>query len=351
MTSLQYGDIIRDTYTVEKHLGSGNFGDVYLVRHRYMGMQAMKILDRIDNPSDRESGLNEAFLLSRIAHPNVVRVFEANHIQDSSESPLYVTMEYVNGDTLREIIDEGQGKIPISTCLKYIRQAASGLSHAHSMEPVIIHRDVRPENLLIRRDSAEESVLIGDFGLASSVNISLGILPAAGAIPYESPEGLDGYEGPQSDVFSLGICFYELLTGVFPFKISKEDVNSYEGRISKLLSEAHEKGCPPATYFRSSIPPEVEAVVTMMLEVDQQKRFPNGWAVEDALRRCENCSNLNHGESNSSFTDIASAIVNMLRSAFRYKYIENDHETANEVFIKTENLSNELKGRFSSFID
>ena len=64
MTSLQRGDIIRDTYTVEQHLGSGAFGDVYLVRHRYMGMQAMKILDRIDNPSNRESGLNEAFLLS-----------------------------------------------------------------------------------------------------------------------------------------------------------------------------------------------------------------------------------------------------------------------------------------------
>ena len=347
MTSLQCGDIIRDTYTVEQHLGSGAFGDVYLVRHRYMGMQAMKILDRIDNPNDRESGLNEAFLLSRIAHPNVVRVFEANHIQDSSESSLYVTMEYVNGGTLREVIDEGDGKIPINTCLKYIRQAASGLSHAHSMEPVIIHRDIRPQNLLIRREAAGESVLVGDFGLASSVNISLGILPAAGAIPYESPEGLDGYEGPRSDVFSLGICFYELLTGVFPFKISTEDVNSYEGRISKLISEAHKKGCPPVTYFRSSIPPEVEAVVTMMLEVDQQKRFPNGGAVEDALRRCENCSNLHHGKSNFSSTPI----VNMLRSAFTYKYIEEDHETANAVFIKTENLSEELEGRFSSFID
>jgi len=350
MTSLQRGDIIRDTYTVEQHLGSGAFGDVYLVRHRYMGMQAMKILDRVDNPGDRESGLNEAFLLSRIAHPNVVRVFEANHILDSSDSPLYVTMEYVNGDTLREVIDEGDGNIPIATCLKYVRQAASGLSHAHSMDPVIIHRDIRPQNLLIRRDAAGESVLVGDFGLASSVNISLGILPAAGAIPYESPEGLDGYEGPRSDVFSLGICFYELLTGVFPFKITSEDVNSYEGRIAKLISEAHDKGSPTVTYFRSSIPPEVEAVVTMMLEVDQLKRFPCGRSVEDVLRRCESCNVIHNWDGESGLTS-NSVVVSMLLAAFKYKYIEGNHETANEVFSKAENLSSELSGRFNSFID
>ena len=226
MVELRRGDVIRQTYTVEEHLGSGAFGDVYLVRHRYMGMQAMKVLDRADNPNDRESGLQEAFILSRIGHPNVVRVFEANHIHDTEDSPLYVTMEFIGRADLEELISEQGGLLPVEQCLSLMRQAAAGLAHAHSMDPVIVHRDIRPANLLIRHNRDGDELLIGDFGLAAHVNESLGFLPAAGAIPYESPEGLEGYEGPASDVFSLAICFFELLTGSFPFDLSK-DVSAY----------------------------------------------------------------------------------------------------------------------------
>jgi eukaryotic-like serine/threonine-protein kinase len=343
---MKCGDIIRDTYTVEGHLGSGAFGDVYLVRHRYMGMQAMKVLDRVDNSGDRESGLNEAFLLSKIAHPNIVRVFEANHIEESSDSPLYVTMEYVNGRTLREIIDCNI-EISLDTCLKYIRQAAEGLSHAHKMNPPIIHRDIRPQNLLLKKDMDSSTVLVGDFGLASSVNVTLGILPAAGSIPYESPEGLSGYEGPESDIFSLGICFYELLTGVFPFDISTTQVNSYKGKFSTIITDAHQKGFRPVSSIRSSIPPEVEAVVNMMLELDPRNRFPNGSLVVDVLSRCERSIRM-HGEKK---IEMPNDVLDMLKTAFKYKYINDNHETSNAIFNQAEKLTADLDGRFSSFID
>jgi hypothetical protein len=94
----------------------------------------------------------------------------------------------------------------------------------------------------------------------------------------------------------------------------------------------------------------VEAIVTMMLDVDQQKRFPNGGAVEDVLRRCESCNVIHNWDGGSGLTS-NSVIVSMLLAAFKYKYIEGNHETANELFSKAENFSSELSGRFNSFID
>ena len=346
MRDLKSGDIIRNTYTVQEHIGSGAFGDVYLVLHKFMGAQAMKILSKLGDNVDDDSALNEAFLLSKIGHPNIVRVFEANHIDDEN-SPVYVTMEYVNGDTLREIINEFDDELPINLCIKYIKEAAAGLCQAHSMDPPIVHRDIRPENLLVKTGKLGHSVLVGDFGLASSVNFSLGILPAAGAIPYESPEGLNGYESTQSDIFSLGLCFYEILTGIFPFKITLNDVTSYKGNISNLVSEAHEKGCKPVSYFRPAIPAEVEATVSMMMEFEPENRFKNGCSVMDVLQRCENSLNLSHDLTTTN----SSAIVKMLKSAFKYKYIHEDHQMANEIVKKIHSLSPELNGRFSSFID
>jgi serine/threonine protein kinase len=351
MVELRRGDVIRQTYTVEEHLGSGAFGDVYLVRHRYMGMQAMKVLDRADNPNDRDSGLQEAFVLSKIGHPNVVRIFEANHIHDSDESPLYVTMEFVKGADLEHLIDEHGGTYPIDQCISLMRQAAAGLAHAHGMDPVIVHRDIRPANLLIRHNQSGDELLVGDFGLAEHVNESLGFLPSAGSIPYESPEGLEGYEGPASDVFSLAICFFELVTGSFPFDLSK-DVSAYnESNFQQKIAVGHKKGHRSILSLRPNTPPEFVAALRLSLAVDSTLRLSDGLMLEDVLRRCENCLASHPWPVNADAQPASDVVISMLESALRKKYVEDERLEANELFAKIENLSSNLQGRFNCFID
>ena len=286
---LSYGDEVRGTYRVEGHIGAGAFGDVYLVRHRYMGMQAMKILGRSASEEDLQTGLNEAFLLSRLSHPNIVRVFEANHVKDDPDTPLYVTMEYVDGETVRELIDECGGSIEIDRALKLLCQAAAGLAHAHACDPRVVHRDIRPENLLLKTEARDQTLLIGDFGMAGPVNKAFGFLERAGAIVYESPEGLDGYEGPRSDVFSLGLVFYELLTGVFPYPRSSIFDSSTDETLVARLKEAQRVGIKEATYFRSAIPVELAALLDVMVSVDLQQRFTSGVELHQAVQLVVEC--------------------------------------------------------------
>ena len=291
-TSLVYGDLVRGTYHVEGHLGSGAFGDVYLVRHRYMGMQALKVLGRSASEEDLQTGLNEAFLLSRLSHPNIVRVFEANHIDDDPDSPLYVTMEYVDGETVRELIDECGGEIEISLALELLCQAASGLAHAHACEPRVIHRDIRPENLLLKNEADGLVLQIGDFGMAGPVNKSFGFLERAGAVVYESPEGLDGYEGPRSDIFSLGLVFYELLTGVFPYPRSSIFDSSTADTLVSKLKNAQQQGIRTSTYYRSAIPVELAALIEVMLSLELQQRFTSGIELQHALQLVVDCNKI-----------------------------------------------------------
>ncbi len=217
--------MIRDTYEVERFLGEGAFAEVYRVRHRFLGRQAMKVFKRAGMTLEEiEEMLNEAIILSRIAHPNIVQVFDANVIETPQGPCGYFTMENVPGGSLYKFWNSfGDRLVPIETTIDLMTQVCRGLQRAHSEKPPIIHRDIKPENILVGIEATGYRARISDFGLAKKVNPLNLMATAAGTVAYKPPEAFKMEKGDScaSDVWAIGMTLYLLLTDRLPFDVSE----------------------------------------------------------------------------------------------------------------------------------
>jgi hypothetical protein len=168
MSLLDEGQVIRGTYEVERMLGEGAFGEVYRVKHRFLGRQAMKVFKIVGMTiQETEEMLGEALMLSRIGHPNIVRVFDANTTDTSRGICGFFTMEYVAGGSLEQFWrSHGNRYVPVETAVEIIRQVCRGLTVAHEETPPIVHRDVKPQNILVGYDGGGLRARLTDFGLA-----------------------------------------------------------------------------------------------------------------------------------------------------------------------------------------
>ena len=146
--SLTVGSTVRDTYTILEKLGEGAFSEVFLVRHRFLGLQAMKVF-KSSSLSPTSDQFKEAFILSRVAHPNIVRIFEANKINGAGGERSYVTMEHAAGGTLHAFLSS-RSRLPLETSIRIQKEICAGLSAAHSQKPAIIHPIEKPH----QRESA-----------------------------------------------------------------------------------------------------------------------------------------------------------------------------------------------------
>ena len=157
------GDRIRDTYEVERFLGEGAFAEVYRVKHRFLGRQAMKVFKTPGMTfTDTQALLGEAVLLSRIGHPNIVRVFDANTVSVPSGEHGFFTMEHVAGGSLEQFWrSHGRAFVPVPIAVSVMLQVCRGMSVAHSEAPPIVHRDIKPQNILVGYDGSGLRIQIG----------------------------------------------------------------------------------------------------------------------------------------------------------------------------------------------
>ncbi len=189
MSLLHNGEIIRDTYEVERFLGEGGFAEVYRVKHRFLGRQAMKVLKQ---PGlllkDIQDTLAEALLLSKMDHPNIVRVFDANLVKTRFGRRGYFTMEYIAGGSVADLWKSRTGPfLEVDNVLEIARQVCLGLALAHQEDPPIIHRDIKPQNLLVGEDHGKLRVRVSDFGLARRVNPLTLLASAQGTLGFKPP--------------------------------------------------------------------------------------------------------------------------------------------------------------------
>jgi serine/threonine-protein kinase len=258
-------------YRIVKKLGAGGMGSVFLAEQITLGNRrvALKVLSRklLDDPQFLLRFHDEGVSTARIQHPNVVTIYESGQADDGSP---YIAMEYLEGEPLRGALRR-RGALPVDECAEILQQAARGLNAAHKLG--IIHRDLKPDNLFLTRgDEGELIVKIVDFGVAklreSATHTVTGmVLGTPAYMSYEQASGMRSDElDARSDIYSLGVVTYEMLTGRVPFHS-----DTPLGYVRKHMLEE-----PPP--FRAaapglSFPAQVEAVVMKALAKDRDQRY------------------------------------------------------------------------------
>lgn len=240
-------------YRLMSLLGQGGFATVYLGKHVHLGsLAAVKVLHpRFDSPDLVSQFHQEATIIARLVHPNIVRVLDFD-VQE--EDIAFLVMDYAPYGSLRRLYP-GRA-VPLSEIMYYVRQAASALSYAHQHR--VIHRDVKPENMLI---GADGKLLLSDFGLAllSSSRMSTQ-KDAAGTVAYMAPEQIQGKPRLASDQYALAVTVYEWLSGRRPFT----------GTVAEVTAKHLSANPPPL-----NISPAIEEVVMKALSKDPRERFAN----------------------------------------------------------------------------
>ena len=213
---------IKNRYRIERELGRGGFGIVYLARDEQLSSRPVVIKVLLDRASNDEWFMRkfreERDALARIDHPGVVGVLDVGEMPDGKP---FLAMQYVDGRTLRAALQEED--FPLSRISEIVRKVAQALSAAHDRG--VVHRDLKPENIMLQDlGSGEELVKIIDFGISSVRDASASADPqmtlVAGSSPYMAPEQIMGHPTAQSDVYALGIIAYEMVTGRRPFSPS-----------------------------------------------------------------------------------------------------------------------------------
>lgn len=252
-------------YDILDVLGRGAMGVVYRAHDPYVDRPvAIKVATNADVESTqgvaRRMFINEARSAGRLDHPNVLKVYEAGEENDQP----YMVMEYIHGgDTLRNYC-KADTLLGIPTVMRIIRQAADALDYAHKQG--VLHRDIKPANIMLTKDGVAK---IGDFGIARRMGVDqTQIVGWFGSPLYMSPEqARDQDITPQSDLFSLGSVFYEMLAGTPPFA-----AKGLTGLIQKVVNEDPQ----PLTEVRSDVPEQLWRIVRRMLEKDIAKRYKTG---------------------------------------------------------------------------
>ncbi len=279
MSILIDGEKIKDTYEVEAFLGEGAFAEVYRVKHRFLGRQAMKILKRKGMSVDEiEDLLHEALLLSRIGHPNIVRVFDANIHEKADGIFGFFTMEYVPGGSVDKYWKSyGSKLMPIDTVLEITKQVCRGLSVAHSEDPPIVHRDIKPQNVLVGYDGTGIRARIADFGLARKVNPLSFLASARGTPCFKAPECLRDFQMDSivGDVWALGTMFYLMLTDRLPYP---ECID-----IASVNLSCFEQPPPSPEKFNAGVNKAMSSIALKCLEKEPQNRFQSAMEVLEAL--------------------------------------------------------------------
>ncbi|HYI13567.1 MAG TPA: serine/threonine-protein kinase [Thermoanaerobaculia bacterium] len=269
---------IEATYEVLSKMGEGGMGAVYKVRHRFFDeIRVIKIMQGRLEPSDslKERFLGEAKRGKQLRHPNLAEVLDFSIAADGTA---YIVMEYIEGVNLRELMRNG-GPLDAGTLVPIAEQALEALGFLHSKK--FVHRDISPDNLMLTTgpDNATHVKLI-DLGIAKSLESNLNLTMAGtfvGKVQYASPEQFGGQLSARSDIYSLGVVLYELLTGAKPF-IGTDPMSIVRGHLT-LPPRPFEETDP-----EGRVPPALRAVILKALAKKPEERFQTDAEFAEALR-------------------------------------------------------------------
>ena len=305
---LSRGQKINERYEIIKTIGEGGMANVYLANDTILDRKvAIKVL-RGDLSNDEKfirRFKREALSVSNLSHPNIVEVYDVGE----EEGNYYIVMEYIEGKTLKQLLQK-RGALTLTEVIDIMSQLTDGLSHAH--EAYIIHRDIKPQNIMIEDNGL---VKITDFGIAMALNSTqlTQTNSVMGSVHYLPPEQANGKGSTvKSDIYSLGILMYELLTGSVPFK--------GDNAVEIALKHMKEK-LPSIRKQNPTIPQSVENIVLKATAKNPKNRY-------DTVREMYN--------------DLQTAIERDNEKRLVYEYPENDLEETKVVPVITKEVKKSM---------
>ncbi|MBR2712877.1 MAG: Stk1 family PASTA domain-containing Ser/Thr kinase [Bacilli bacterium] len=303
------GQKINDRYEVKKLIGEGGMANVYLGFDTILERDvAIKVLrgDLADDEKFVRRFRREAQSASLLNHPNIVQIYDVGE----DDGNFYIVMEYIKGQTLKQLIKK-RGKLSVPETVDIMCQLTDGLAHAH--DSYIIHRDIKPQNIMILDDGM---VKITDFGIAMAINASdlTQTNSVMGSVHYLPPEQASGKGSTiKSDIYSLGIMMYEMLAGVMPFR----------GETAVEIAMKHLKDPMPSIIkANDTVPQSVENIILKATAKNPKNRYNNVRELYDDLKTCQDKSRMKEERIN-------------------FKYTETEYDDENTKVVK--NLKEDLK--------
>ena len=253
-------------YQLIQLLGSGGFAEVYLAEHRQLGMKAaIKILHAHLERSEISAFRQEARTIADLKHPHIIRVLDF----DVQNGTPFLVLDYTSKGSLRALHPRGD-RLPLDLVVTYVQQIANGLQYTHDHK--LIHRDVKPENILMGEDG---HILLSDFGIATIAHSTSSMNTEAmmGTLAYMAPEQLQGKPRKESDQYALAVTVYHWLSGRLPFM----------GSSAEIIAQHLGAPPPPLRTIHPDLPVAVEQVVLTALAKDPSQRFGSIQAFANAF--------------------------------------------------------------------
>lgn len=327
-------------YEVIKFLGEGSFAEVYLVRHNFLkNLMAMKIIkEPLNSTTNLNSIFQEVQLAIDLRHENIIAIYDAGIMagldEDSGINRAYFLMEYVPGGDLQQYLNsyiDSDLLMPVKRVLNLIRQILEGLNTLHSANPPIIHRDLKLNNILLSYDTYGEIVIkISDFGFAKQVTKGLSDIDIAGTRPYMAPECFRKVSSTMSDIYAIGVIFYQLLTNRYPYRIN-------EFSIDEMLDlKPWDNDLVPASEYNDKVIPQLDEIIARCLDIDPKNRYHDAFDfledVENVIDKYKSKNVLEDSITGGYVDEYSEYIINdSLKKAFFLAKCENRLDEAVEI--------------------
>ncbi len=264
---------VADRYRLERRLGAGGMSTVFLAMDTVLERRvAVKLL--AEHLAEDEAFVarfrREALSAAKLQHPNVVQVFDSGKDVDSERH--YIVMEYVEGPSCADLIRE-EKELGVEQAVRYVADACHGLDYAHRAG--VVHRDVKPGNLLVSTDAG--TVKLADFGIAKAAEQTriTQVGSVLGTAAYLSPEQARGEEaGPASDIYSLGVCAYQFLAGRLPHEYSS---------LTELALKQQNDEVESIRTVRPEVPEALDRAIRLALHVDPERRYASSLEMAQAV--------------------------------------------------------------------
>ena len=319
------GQKINDRYEVKKLIGEGGMANVYLGYDTILERDvAIKVLrgDLADDEKFVRRFRREAQNASLLSHPNIVQIYDVGE----DDGNFYIVMEYIKGQTLKQLIKK-RGKLTPAETVDIISQLTDGLAHAH--DSYIIHRDIKPQNIMILEDGM---VKITDFGIAMALNASdlTQTNSVMGSVHYLPPEQASGKGSTiKSDIYSLGIMMYEMLAGTMPFK----------GETAVEIAMKHLKNPMPSVRKENpNVPQSLENIILKATAKNTKNRYNNVREVYEDVKTCLDKSRKDEKRivfqyPENEYSDENTKVVDNLKDEIKAKE-EEKNKKKEEVVVK-----------------